>query len=58
MLLIGNRFLINVIQKKQKYSHELMPNTKFQQYRVSVRIDLVEKKFKSCRNLSKIFLEF
>ena len=29
--------------KKQKYRHELMPNTKFQQYRVFVRNDLVEK---------------
>ena len=29
--------------KKQKYRHELMPNTKFQQYRVFVRDDLVEK---------------
>ena len=28
--------------KKQKYRHELMPNTKFQQYRVFVRNDLVE----------------
>ena len=44
--------------KKQKYSHELMPNTKCQQYRVFVRIDLVEKKFKSCRKLLKRFLEF
>ena len=28
--------------KKQKYRHELMPNTKFQQYRVFERNDLVE----------------
>ena len=44
--------------KKQKYRHELMPNTKFQQYRVFVRNDLVEKKIKSCRKSSKRFLEF
>ena len=37
---------------------ELMPNTKFQQYRVFVRNDLVEKKIKSCRKSSKRFLEF
>ena len=30
--------------EKQKYTYELMPNTKFQQYRVFVRNDLVEKK--------------
>ena len=30
--------------EKQKYSHELMPNTKLQQYRVLVPNDLVEKK--------------
>ena len=35
-----------------------MPNTKFQQYRVFVRNDLVGKKFKSCRKSSKTFLEF
>ena len=35
-----------------------MPNTKFQQYRVFVRNDLVEKKIKSCRKSSKRFLEF
>ena len=29
--------------KKQKYRHGLMPNTKFQQCRASVRNDLVEK---------------
>ena len=44
--------------KKQKYRHELMPNTKFQQYRVFVRNDLVEKKIYSCRKSSKRFLEF
>ena len=35
-----------------------MPNTKFQQYRVFVRNDLVEKKIKSCRKSTKRFLEF
>ena len=40
--------------KKQKHRHELMSNTKFQQCRVSVRNDLVEKKLKA----SKRFLEF
>ena len=35
-----------------------MPNKKFQQYRVFVRNDLVEKKIKSCRKSSKRFLEF
>ena len=44
--------------KKQKYRHELMPNTKFQQYRVFVRNDLVGKKIKSCKESSKKFLEF
>ena len=58
MLLIGHRFLIDVFQKKQKHRHELMPNTKCQQYRVFVRNDLVEKKIKSCRKSSKRFLEF
>ena len=33
--------------KKQVYSHELMPNTKFRQDRVFVQNDLVEKKFRS-----------
>ena len=37
---------------------ELMPNTKFQQYRVFVRNDLVKEKIKSCRNSSKKILEF
>ena len=32
-----------------------MPNTKFQQYRMFVRNDLVEKKIKSCRKSSKRF---
>ena len=44
--------------KKQKYRHELMPNTKFQQYRVFVRNYLADKKIKSCGKSSKTFLEF
>ena len=39
--------------KKQEYRLELMPNTKFPQYRVFVRRDLVEKKIKSCRKIIK-----
>ena len=35
-----------------------MPNTKFQQCRVFVRNDLVERKIKTCRKSSKRFLEF
>ena len=42
---------------KQKYRHELMPNTK-SQCSVFVRNNLVEKKIKSCRKSSKRFLEF
>ena len=41
--------------KKQKYRHELMPNTKFQQYRVFVRNDLVEKKLQAVENHQKDF---
>ena len=44
--------------EKTKYNQELMPNTKFQQYRVLVRNWLVEKKIKSRKNSSKRFLEF
>ena len=44
--------------QKQKCRHELMPNTKFQQYRVFLQNDLVEKNIKSCRKSSKRFLEF
>ena len=44
--------------KKQKYRHELMPNTKSQQYGVFIRNDLVGKKIKSCRESSKKFSEF
>ena len=41
--------------KKQKYRHELMPNTKFQQYRVFVRNDLVEKILRAVENHEKDF---
>ena len=44
--------------EKQKYRQELTPNTEYQQCRVFVRNDLVEKKIKSCRKSSKRFLEF
>ena len=44
--------------EKQKYRHELMPNTEFQPYRRFIRNDLVKRKFKSCRKSSKKFLEF
>ena len=44
--------------EKQKYRHELMPNTEFQPCRRFVRNDLVERKIKSCRKSSKRFLEF
>ena len=39
--------------EKQKYRHELMPITEFQPCRRFVRNDLVERKIKSCRKLSK-----
>ena len=41
--------------KKQKYRHELMPNTKFEQCRVFVRNDLAEKKLKAVENHQKDF---
>ena len=44
MLLTGHRLLINVIQKKQTYWQELIPNAEYQQCRVFVQNDLVEKK--------------
>ena len=44
--------------EKQKYRHELMPNTEFLPCRRFVRNDLVERKIKSCRKSSKRFLEF
>ena len=43
--------------KKQKYRQELTPNAEYQRCRVFVRNDLVERKIKSCRKSSKIFLE-
>ena len=44
--------------EKQKYRQEFMPNAEYQQCRVFVRNDLVERKIKSCRKSSKRFLEF
>ena len=44
--------------KKQKYRQEVTPNAEYQRCRVFVRSDVVERKMKSCRKLSKIFLEF
>ena len=44
--------------KKQKYRQELTPNAKYQRCRVFARNDLVQRKIKSCRKSSKIFLEF
>ena len=43
---------------KQKYRQEFIPNAEYQRCRVFVRNDLVERKIKSCRKLSKVFLEF
>ena len=39
--------------EKQKYRHELMPNTEFQSCRGFVRNDVVERKIKTCRKSSK-----
>ena len=44
--------------EKQKYRQEVTPNAEYQQCRVFVRNDLVERKIKSCRKSSKVFLEF
>ena len=44
--------------EKQKYRQELTPNAEYQRCRVFVRNDLVERKIKSCRKSSKLFLEF
>ena len=44
--------------EKQKYRHELMPNTIFQSSRRFVQNDLVERKIKSCRKASEKFLKF
>ena len=43
--------------EKQKYRQELTPNAEYQQCRVFVRNDLVERKIKSCRKSSKRYLE-
>ena len=44
--------------EKQKYRQELTPNAEYQRCRVFVRNDLVDRKIKSCRKSSKLFLEF
>ena len=44
--------------EKQKYRQELMTNAEYQQRRVFVRNDLVERNIKSCRKSLKKFLEF
>ena len=44
--------------EKQKYRHELIPNTAFQPFRRFIRNDLVERKIKSCRKASEKFLKF
>ena len=41
--------------KKHKYRHELMPNTKFQQYSLLIRNDFVEKTLKAVENHQKGF---
>ena len=43
--------------EKQKYRQELTPNAEYQQCRVFVRNNLVERKIKSCRKSSKTSLE-
>ena len=47
-----------MIQKKQKYRQELIPNAKFERPRIFVRNDLVERKIKSRRNAPGKFLKF
>ena len=54
MLLIGHRFLIHVTQKTPPIQ-ELTPNVEYQQCRVFVRNDLVEKKLKVVENHQKGF---
>ena len=44
--------------EKQKYSHELLPNTKFQPYGRFIWNDLVERKIKSYRKALEKFLKF
>ena len=55
MLVIGHRFLKNVIQKDKNAD---MPYTEFQPCRRFARNDLVERKIKRSRKSSKKFLEF
>ena len=50
--------MTSVIQKKQKYRQELIPNAKFERPRIFVRNDLVERKIKSRRNAPGKFLKF
>ena len=47
-----------MIQKKQIYGQDFIPNTQFQGCRVFVQNDLAERKIKSCRVSSKKILEF
>ena len=54
MSLIGHRFLTSGIQKN-KNGQELTSNAEYQQCRVFVRKDLVEKKFKAVENHQKDF---
>ena len=56
--IIGRRFFDKCELERQKYRRKLMPNAKFQLCRRFVRNDLVERKIKSCRKVSKKFLEF
>ena len=44
--------------KKQKYRQELISNAKFQQCRLFVRKDLLQRKIKSCRKALEKFLTF
>ena len=44
--------------EKQKYRQKFTPNAEYQQSRVFVRNDVVEKKIKNCRKSSKRLLEF
>ena len=44
--------------EKQKCRQELTPNAEYQRCRIFVRNNLVERKIKSCRKSSKLFLEF
>ena len=44
--------------EKQIYREELTPNAEYERCRVFVQNDLVERKIKGCRRLSKRFLEF